>query len=65
MMNLRSQCCHNCSDRHVGCHADCEAYAAARAELEQAKQRLNNENEYVAYVAAATREMRKHKRKKK
>lgn len=64
MMNLRSQCCHNCSDRHVGCHVDCEAYAAARTELEQAKQQLNIENEYVAYVAAATRKMQKQRKRK-
>jgi len=26
--------CHNCPDRHEGCHGKCERYLAYRAELE-------------------------------
>ena len=27
--------CHNCPDRHVGCHSNCESYKADRAELDR------------------------------
>lgn len=30
-------CCKGCTDRHVGCHADCEQYIAEKEESEAFK----------------------------
>ena len=63
-MNIRSKCCFHCERRHLGCHADCETYAAAKAAIEQEKQRKIEENEYLSYVAEAARTMKRRRRRK-
>lgn len=35
--------CHNCKDRHIGCHAVCERYLTARAEQDAINSRLGAE----------------------
>ena len=55
----------NCKDRHEGCHADCERYAAAKAELEKAKAERLKELDYIGYVANASRKIKRKKKGKR
>lgn len=64
MMGLRN-CCKDCTDRHKGCHGTCERYAAAKAELEEAKAKQSVEIGYTAYVAEAVRRVKKTRKRKK
>lgn len=36
-MRLFDKPCLNCTERHIGCHADCERYAEAIAKQQAAK----------------------------
>ena len=40
---LRSNKCKGCTDRHVGCHADCELYSAYRRELDAANEKIRKD----------------------
>lgn len=37
MARYKIECCHNCPNRHPGCHSECESYKSQRAELDQTK----------------------------
>lgn len=41
--------CKDCSDRHVGCHGDCEKYKAYRSDLESKHEHEKQENSYHDY----------------
>ena len=42
--------CHNCSDRHVGCHARCERYKTFTTEQQEIKRRQQADREYRDYT---------------
>lgn len=43
-------CCRHCSDRHVGCHAECEKYKAARQEHDEWLRRREKSRPVDDYV---------------
>lgn len=51
-------CCKDCANRRAGCHADCERYAAWKAEQEAAKavkDKIKKDNTDYALYAVALR----------
>lgn len=42
--NMKNVPCKNCTDRKVGCHADCEAYKKCKKEHNEARKQLANES---------------------
>lgn len=40
MSNNNFTCCKKCTERHVGCHIDCEAYLEQRKEFEKYKKEV-------------------------
>lgn len=39
-MNGKTNCCYQCEERHVGCHAECEKYAESRKVYEARRDAL-------------------------
>ena len=33
-------CCMNCTDRHPGCHSECEIYISERAKFDERKEKI-------------------------
>lgn len=65
-MKLRNNCCKDCSRRHVGCHADCADYIAAKAELEKIKEQMQKDAQTIGYfVDVAKRKNKKYREKTK
>lgn len=60
--------CLNCQNRHIGCHAECEAYKEAKAELDERNRayRKNNAKRDLAleYTIADMRRKKKERTKK-
>lgn len=61
--------CHNCEQRHIGCHSECEAYANYCKENAE-KQALiyskkAEEAEVCKYIASRMNKMRKAKERTK
>ncbi len=56
--------CYKCPDRHIGCHSDCERYAAWRAEKQvltgREKERAAGEKEVANYILQSKE---RHKRR--
>lgn len=56
--------CKDCSDRHAGCHAECEKYLEARSQNMKVKDRerkiINDQLDYVRYrIESGDRQRRK------
>lgn len=49
--------CHDCQDRHVGCHADCDKYKQERKKLDDKKEfiRKKKEQEDAYYLYRKSR----------
>jgi len=65
-MRLINSPCKNCTERHMGCHAECEKYRKAREETDAAreKERLHRETEaYFADYAKETLRRMKNRRR--
>lgn len=66
VMTKKSNPCYNCSDRSVGCHAECPKYQAKRAEDEERnsairkKQALDNIVYQMNVEASKKRKRRKN-----
>lgn len=58
--------CYNCPDRHIGCHATCERYLAARAEQDAINERVNAQRQTVRtaedWRTENIRRLQRHKR---
>jgi len=65
MTKLRNKPCKDCLDRYSGCHAKCEKYAAAKADVEELKAKHMDELNYIGYVADTVWRNRKRKGKRK
>ena len=54
-------CCRDCADRHVGCHAECEAYKAEKEQREKdrAHVKLLKDTERGFYGKFVKRDRRK------
>lgn len=51
--------CYNCTDRHAGCHAECEKYLAWSEERKQATyDRWSRESQATAYAVNKARKVR-------
>lgn len=50
-MRLINSPCKDCTERHVGCHAECEKYRKAKEETEEAKEKQRLHKETEAYFA--------------
>lgn len=59
--------CYGCTDRHIGCHSECEKYKAYCAERAELKAKINKNKEYTHYNSTtyATRINNVIKRRKK
>ena len=55
--------CKDCTRRYVGCHAECEDFAIAKAKHEKAKTERKKEMDYIGYVSDNARRMKKGKNK--
>lgn len=64
-MKLPTQCCYKCEKRHHKCHATCETYIAAKAELEKIKAEKAKDSEINAYAANVVKKKIKQWRWKK
>ena len=55
--------CHGCTDRHEGCHVECERYKAAdeqhREELRRLWEERNREHELIEHFAEQSRKRKK------
>lgn len=56
--------CKGCTDRHAGCHSECEGYLAAKAENmkynQQERKSIEEQLDYVRYrIESAQRQRRK------
>jgi hypothetical protein len=58
-----SYTCKGCEERHVGCHATCEKYLAAKAERDAMNESLRKENQ--TYWDVMFTLLRKKPRKRK
>lgn len=58
-----SYSCKGCEERHVGCHATCEKYLAAKAERDAMNESLRKENQ--TYWDVMFTLLRKKPRKRK
>lgn len=47
-MKSRINCCKDCEDREVGCHAVCEKYLSEKAEVEKENERRRKQIEQKA-----------------
>lgn len=47
--------CKGCSDRAVGCHSSCDAYAQYTKELEEVRRKIFREHEHDKYFSQAKR----------
>lgn len=56
--------CKDCKDRHINCHATCEAYITAKKEHEQNKEQIFK-SKYEAYSTYTLPKARVRKRRKK
>ena len=58
--------CKDCTDRHVGCHAECETYNAFVKEREEFRQKVHNERvkQDITYTGVILREQRRTKKKR-
>ena len=53
--------CQGCTERHVGCHQDCQSYKEYAAECERVRQNRRKENIYNGYArSCADRAIRIH-----
>lgn len=64
VMTQKSNPCYNCSERRVGCHAECEKYLAKYAENEARKAALREKTEldmlcYMMYCDSTNKRKRK------
>ena len=38
--NIKFESCHNCEERYIGCHAECEKYIKAKQEHDEVKLKI-------------------------
>lgn len=41
--------CHECKDRRIGCHGECEKYISFSRENKELRERIKTENELFSY----------------
>ena len=63
-MKLESQCCHKCTKRHMGCHADCADYLEAKERLAKIKDEMQKQKSTSGYFIDVARRKRKMYREK-
>lgn len=63
-MKLESQCCHKCTKRHIGCHADCADYLEAKERLAKIKDEMQKQKSTSGYFIDVARRKRKMYREK-
>jgi len=55
--------CHNCSDRHEGCHSDCPKYIEYKSQMDQLHKKYSDkvaqERLFKDYVAGRTSKFKK------
>ena len=63
---MAKNCCKDCTDRHVGCHAECETYNAFVKEREEFRQMIYNERvkQDMLYRGVSVGESRRTKKKR-
>lgn len=64
-MRLVNNPCKSCEERHVGCHAECEKYAKAKADTEDARQKKQLYEEYNGYMSEYAKKVQRRMRNKK
>jgi len=51
--------CHNCSDRHEGCHSDCEQYRSYKEQMNELHKaycaRKSEQSLFNAYISSRTK----------
>lgn len=65
VMTQKSNPCFNCSERKVGCHAQCERYQAKRSDHEKRKAALREKNALDAIVYQMNSDSAKKRKKKR
>lgn len=50
MKHTQITCCHNCNDRHAGCHSICETYIQQKKEHDEFVEADRKEKEYYSYL---------------
>lgn len=55
-------CCKDCTDRHIGCHIDCERYLAEQEQIAARKSREKPDQEWQAYEAKRFEERRRRRK---
>ena len=63
-MKLESQCCHKCTKRHMGCHADCADYLEAKERLAKIKDEMQKQKSTSGYFIDVARRKKKMYREK-
>lgn len=63
-MKLESQCCHKCTKRHMGCHADCADYLEAKERLAKIKDEMQKQKSTSGYFIDVARRKKKMFREK-
>lgn len=57
--------CKNCTERHAGCHSQCEKYIAFARESEEIRQKRYSEQMATPLTNAGIRQLRKNMNKKR
>lgn len=58
--------CRGCTERRVGCHAECEKYAEFMAENQKALDKRDEDREYYDFVKVRSgRNSKKYRKKRK
>lgn len=52
-------CCRDCQERNVGCHATCQKYIADKAQQDADRKRIRRECEIDNYLYSMQRKRRK------
>ena len=58
-MKLDTNCCKDCERRHIGCHATCDDYIAAKRRHDEIAAERQKEKLVNDYQAEVTRQKRK------
>lgn len=66
-MTNKIKCCRNCTERHVGCHGECEKYIAERkkADEEMAARELIRQGMYGAIDSRQNNQVYRRKLRKR
>lgn len=56
---MPSSSCRDCCQRYEGCHSVCDSYKEYKNRIEQTREKIKEDNDFMGYLTDSIRRMRR------